>query len=206
MSRFADRTVAEFLDALATSDPTPGGGTAAAVTGAIGVSLLMMVAGLERSRSGADAERIALAEARAALSGIRDRFVRLADTDTEAFAQVMSAYRLAKSTDEEKRARTHAVQTAMRAATAAPLDTLRVAGEAMRHARIVAEYGNRSAASDVRVALELLEAAAAGAAANVEINLTSLDDEELKKSAASDVLEGTNRLTEDAAAARAALS
>ena len=70
----------------------------------------------------------------------------------------------------------------------------------------MAEYGNRSAASDVRVALELLEAAAAGAAANVEINLVSLDDEGYKKSTASDVLDRTNQLTEDAAAARAALS
>lgn len=206
MSRFADRPLSEFLDALSSPEPTPGGGTAAAVAGAIGLSLLMMVAGLSRSRTNTAEERIALQQTRSTLSGIRDRIVALADTDAEAFEQVMAAYRLPKTTDEEKRNRHEAVQRAMRAATEAPLETLRTACDGMKHARRVAEYGNRSAASDVRVALELLEGAAAGAAANVEINLVSLDDEEYKKSTASDVLDRTNKLTEDAAAARAALS
>ncbi|MGH9173982.1 MAG: cyclodeaminase/cyclohydrolase family protein [Vicinamibacterales bacterium] len=206
MARFADHTVAEFLDALASPDPTPGGGTAAAVAGAMGVSLLMMVAGLTRSRTNADSERAALGESKAALSSVKDRMLALADTDTESFNQVMAAYRLPKSTDAEAQARRRAVQRGMRAATEAPLETLRTAVDAMKHARVVAEHGHRSAASDVRVALELLEASAAGAAANVEINLASLDDEGFRKSAASDVLERTNHMTEDAAAARAALS
>ena len=206
MARFADRTVADFLDALASSDPTPGGGTAAAVAGAMGVSLLMMVAGLGKSRTNAETERPALSEARAALASIRGRLLTLADTDTEAFNEVMAAYRLPKSTDEEKSARKHAVQRALRAATDAPLETLRTVVEAMKHARIVATHGSRAAASDVRVALELLEAAAAGAAANVEINLVSMDDEAFKKATASDVLERTNQMTEDAASARAALA
>ena len=205
MARFADRTLADFLDALASPDPTPGGGTAAAVVGAMGVSLLMMVAGLTKSRTNAQPERVALQEARAALSSIRDRFVKLADTDADAYDQVMAAYRLLKSTDAEVRARKQAVQRAMRLATGAPLATLQTVVEAMKHARGVAAHGNQSAASDVRVALELLEAAAAGAAANVEINLASLDDEAFKKSAASEVLDQTNRVTEDAATARAAL-
>lgn len=206
MSRFADRTVGDFLDALASPDPTPGGGTAAAVAGAMGVSLLVMVAGLTRSRTNADTERVAIGEARAALTSIKDRMLALADTDSEAYNAVMAAYRLPKSTDAEQAARKQAVHVAMRAATEAPLDTLRTVSEAMKHARVVAEYGHRSAASDVRVALELLEAAAAGAAANVEINLASLDDEAFKKAAASAVLDRTNGITEDAAAARAALS
>ena len=205
MARFADRSLADFLDALASPDPTPGGGTAAAVVGAMGVSLLMMVAGLTKSRTNAQPERVALQEARAALSSIRDRFVKLADTDADAYDQVMAAYRLLKSTDAEVRARKQAVQRAMRLATEAPLATLQTVVEAMKHARGVAAHGNQSAASDVRVALELLEAAAAGAAANVEINLASLDDEAFKKSAASEVLDQTNRVTEDAATARAAL-
>jgi len=206
MASFADRTVGAFLDALASPEPTPGGGTAAAVAGAMGVSLLMMVAGLTKSRSNSDAEKVALSEARAALASVRDRILALADTDARAFDQVMTAYRLPKATDDEKEARKQAVQRGMRAATDAPLETLRTAVDAMPHARVVAEYGNRSAASDVRVALELLEAAAAGAAANVEINIAGVDDEAFKKSAASEVLERTNHMTENAAAARAALS
>ncbi len=205
MTRFADRTVGDFLDALASPDPTPGGGTAAAVAGAMGTALLEMVAGLTKSRTNAEADRLALSEARATLSSIRSRLLTLADTDTEAFNEVMAAYRLPKSTDEEKSARKDAVQRAMRTATDVPLETLRTVVEAMKHARVVAQHGNRAAASDVRVALELLEAAGAGAAANVEINLVSMDDEAFKKSTASDVLERTNHMTEDAATARAAL-
>ena len=206
MPQFADITVSSFLDALASPDPTPGGGTASAVAGAMGVSLLMMVAGLPKSRSNADAEIAALSEARASLMSVHQRILALADTDSEAYNQVVTAYRLPKTTDEEKAARKQAVQRALRAATDAPLDTVRAAAEAMKLARLVAQHGNRSATSDVRVALELLEAAAAGATANVETNLTSLDDESYRTATASTVIDVTNTLTEDAAACRTLLA
>ena len=90
-------------------------------------------------------------------------------------------------------------------ATDAPLETLRVALEAARQARVVAHCGNPSASSDVRVALELLEAAAAGATANVEINLTSVNDQAYQKRVASAVMDLSNQFTEEIAAARAAL-
>lgn len=205
MPRFADLSISAFLDALASPEPTPGGGTAAAIAGAMGASLLMMVAGL-KTRTDTDREKVALNEARAALTAIRERITALADTDTDAFNQVMTAYRLPKSTEEEKAARKKAIQRALHAATEAPLDTLRTVVDTVKHARTVAEYGNRSATSDVRVALELVEAAAAGAAANVEINLTSMDDEAYRKATAAQILGLTNRLTEDAAAARASLA
>ena len=205
MPRFADLTVSAFVDALASAEPTPGGGTAAAVAGAMGAGLLMMVAGLSKTRGQADTAKVALAEARASLSSVRDRILALADTDSQAYGHVMDAFRLPKASEAEKGGRREAIQTAMRGATDAPLDTLRTAAEAMKLARTVAEYGNPSAASDVRVALELLEAAAAGATANVDINLSSLTDEAYRKTAASAVVELTNQITEDAAAARSAL-
>jgi formiminotetrahydrofolate cyclodeaminase len=206
MGRFAELSLTAFLDALASPEPTPGGGTASAVAGAVGASLLMMVSTLPKSRLNTDAERIALREAGAALASVKDTFVALADTDADAYKQVLAAYRLPKSSDTEKTARTAAVQRALRAATEAPVETLRAAASALRHARAVAEHANRNAVSDVRVALELLEASAAGGAANVEINLPGLDDDALKQAMAADVLTLTNQLKEDAAAARAALS
>jgi formiminotetrahydrofolate cyclodeaminase len=206
MSRFADQSLSAFLDALASPDPTPGGGTAAAVGGALGVALLMMVAGLPRTRGNTDAERVQLGETRAALAGARDRLLTLADTDTAAYNTVTAAYRLPKSTDEEKAARKQAVQQAMRAATDAPLDILRAVAEAMAHAKVVAALGNPSASSDVRVALELLEAAGAGASANVEINLTTLQDDSYRKTSASTMIELSNQLTEHSAAARGVLT
>ncbi len=205
MPRFADLTVSEFIDALASPEPTPGGGTAAAVAGAMGAGLLMMVAGLSKTRGNVDTEKVALSEARASLSSVRERMLALADTDSQAYGKVMEAFRLPKTSDAEKSGWREAIQTAMRGATDAPLDTLRTAAEAMKLARTVAEYGNPSAASDVRVALELLEAAAAGATANVDINLSSLTDESYRKTAASAVVELTNQITEAAAAARSAL-
>ena len=206
MSRFADLSLTAFLDVLASPEPTPGGGTASALAGAIGVSLLMMVGALPKSRKNTDAERIALGEAGAALASVRDTFVALADTDADAYKQVLAAYRLPKSSETEKSVRSEAVQRALRAATEAPVETLRAATVAMRQARAVAEHANRNAVSDVRVALELIEASAAGGAANVEINLPGLDDEALKQAMAADVLALTNQLKEDAAAARAALT
>ena len=131
MARFADMSLTKFLDALSSPDPTPGGGTAAAIAGAIGTALLGMVAGLTKTRTQAEGEVKALAAARAALAETRARLMTLADVDTEAFNQVLAAYRLPKATDGEKTARKEAVQRALRAATEAPLDTLRVTAEAV---------------------------------------------------------------------------
>jgi formiminotetrahydrofolate cyclodeaminase len=205
MAPFADHTISSFLEALARPEPTPGGGTASAVAGAMGVSLVMMVAGLKKTRGNHDQERATLSESRAALTSVRDRLLALADTDSEAYNEVIAAYRMPKTTDDEKTARKHATQRATRAATEAPLDILRAIVEGAAHARRVAQFGNPSAASDVRVAIELLEAAAAGAAANVEINLTALDDEAYRKTTAATMIELSNRLTEHSASARAAL-
>ncbi len=174
--------------------------------GAIGVSLLMMVAGLGKTRGNIDAERVQLDATRASLLNVRDRLLTLADTDTAAYNTVTAAYRLAKGSDEEKAARREAIQRAMHAATEAPLETLRAVAEAMAQAKVVAELGNPSAASDVRVALELLEAAGAGASANVEINLTTLQDDAFRKATASTTIDLSNQLTERSAAARATLT
>jgi formiminotetrahydrofolate cyclodeaminase len=171
----------------------------------MGAALLMMVAGLPKTRHGSDAERVQLSEARATLTSVKERLLALADADTNAYNEVLAAYRLAKGSEAEKAARRSSIQAAMKGATEAPLDTLRTVSEAMRQAKAVAKCGNPSAASDVRVALELLEAAGSGAAANVEINLASLDDEAYRKTSAATMMEISNRLTEDSAATRAAL-
>jgi len=172
----------------------------------MGASLLMMVAGLPKSRTNAEVEKGALAEARSALAALQTRLTTLADRDTDAFDQVMAAYRLSKASDEEKAGRTQAIQRAMQAATLVPLDTLNACVEAVGHGRVVAEHGNRSAVSDVRVGLGLLDAAAAGARANVEINLASLHDPAFKEQTSSALPALTARLAADFAAARAALS
>jgi glutamate formiminotransferase/formiminotetrahydrofolate cyclodeaminase len=205
MPSFSDLSISAFLDRLASPEPTPGGGTAAAVAGGMAAALLMMVAGLKKTRTDAEGERVELNEARAALASVRHRIMVLADQDTEAYDSVIAAYRLPKSTDEEKTARKQAIQRGMRAATDTPLETLRTTADAMRHACTIAQHAHSAAASDVRVALELLEAAAAGAAANVQTNLPALEDDAFRTEAAGHIVELTNRITADAAAARTAL-
>jgi formiminotetrahydrofolate cyclodeaminase len=205
VTRFADLTVASLLDAFASPNPTPGGGTAAAIAGAMGASVLIMVTGLAKSKTNADDEKAALGAARLALEPLRAELMRLADADSDAFDQVMAAYRRPKATDEEKAARSAAIQAALRQATVVPLDTLRACAAAMPLAAQVAEAGNRSAASDAGVAIGLLEAAAAGAEANVRANLDGLKDESFRANVSSDVSRVAAELAAAARAARQAL-
>lgn len=196
-AHFADMTVGRLLEALASPSPTPGGGTAAAIAGAMGTSLLVMVAGLAKSKNNTDAEKAALAKARAAIEPVTKRLTDLADADAASFDAVMAAYRLPKASDQEKQLRTSAIQDALRGATEIPLETLRACVAALDDSRAVADYGNQSAASDTGVAIGLLKAAAAGAAANVRINLEGLKDEAYRSATEAE----TSRLLESAALA-----
>lgn len=189
--------VADLMDAFASTDPVPGGGSAAALAGAIGTSLLLMVAGMPKTRTGAPEETADLAEAAARLHPLRDSLLDLVDRDSEAYRQVMDAFRLAKESDEKNATRKQAIERATRVATEAPLNTMRACQQALRGALVVARNGNRRTTSDVGVGVELLLAALRGARLNVEINLSSLEDaayatrtkaeaEELERDAAAD--------------------
>ena len=176
MGEYSRLSLVELLDAFASSTPAPGGGSASALAGALGTSLLIMVAGLPKTRNGTPEERADLAAAAARLKPVRDEFTALVDRDSDAYTSVMNAYRLPKSNDEEKAARTAAIDAAMRAATEAPLATMRACHRAMREAPTIVEHGAPAAASDVVVAIELLAAAARGAALNVETNIAGMKD------------------------------
>jgi formiminotetrahydrofolate cyclodeaminase len=179
-------SVHDLLDAFASNAPTPGGGSAAALSGAIGASLLAMVAGLPKTKTGAAAERAALDASLKSLSDSRNRLEALIDDDTKAYDLVTAAYRSPKATDEEKTARKEAIQAALRAATDAPLATMRACDCAIREAAAVAQHGNASAASDVWVGVELALAGLRGAEKNVAINLDSLTDEAYKDAVSSE--------------------
>ncbi|MGH9411261.1 MAG: cyclodeaminase/cyclohydrolase family protein [Vicinamibacterales bacterium] len=200
---FSDRTVASLLAAFRSPDPTPGGGSASALAGAIGASLLVMVARLPKSRAASDAEAARLAAAGERAAALADQLTTLVDRDSEAYDLVVAAYRRPKGTDEEKAARGAAIQQAMRAAIAAPLDVMRACDAAMDVAGDVAGLGNPSASSDVQVALELLGAGLRGAQLNVEINLGSVKDASYTDAIRSEIDALERRSAEHAAAARA---
>ena len=176
MSNYSQLTLAELLEAFASNQPVPGGGSASALAGAVGASLLMMVSGLPKTRHGTDEERAAMTAAAGRLRPLRDELASLVDRDSEAYTSVINAYRLPKSNDTEQTARREAIAAAMRAATEAPLATMRACERVMREAETVATGGAPSAASDVAVAIELLKTAARGAALNVDTNLALVKD------------------------------
>lgn len=194
-------SVAQLLEALSSSNPTPGGGTAAAIAGAMGTSLLVMVTALSKSKNNTDDEKAALAKAREVLQPIVAQMKLLADRDAQSFDRVMAAYRLPKVSDNDKAARTQAIQSALQGATTVPLETLRTCAEALKHARVVAEFGNAAAASDAGVAIGLLRAAANGAHANVQTNLEAIKDEAFKTTTGEEAARLSSAAAADAATA-----
>ena len=176
MTSYSTYALADLLDAFASNDPVPGGGSAAALTGALGVSLLIMVAGLPKSRTGAPEEVADLSKASARLRPLRESLQELIDRDAAAYQGVIAAYRLPKQSNEEQAHRAQAIADAMREATGTPLDTMRLCQQALEGAAIVAANGLGSASSDVAVAIELLLTAAKGAGMNVDVNLAAMKD------------------------------
>lgn len=170
------RSVSDLLAAFRSPDPTPGGGSAAALAGAVGASLLAMVAALAKPRTSSDDDVARLADAGARCAALAVQLEALIDQDTDAYDLVVNAYRLPKATDEEKAARGASIQRALTAATEAPLEVMRRCAEALALAPTVDQLGNQNAASDVTVAIAMLRAGLLGAKANVEINLGSVKD------------------------------
>ena len=155
-----------YLDRLASADPTPGGGSAACVVGALGAALCAMVARITQGNEplAADADRL------------RERFGAARRLDEAAYGRVVAASGLPKDTDERKRARTAALQAALAGAAEAPLEAAGLAAEGMGLAERTAALQNRHLVSDVECALHFFRAALAASAANVRINHRFLRD------------------------------
>ena len=176
MRSYTARSLGDVLDAFSSNQPVPGGGSAAALTGAVGVSLLIMVADLPKTRTGAAHERAALDDAAARLRVLRVTLGNLIDRDSTAYTKVIDAFRLPKQSTDEQLVRRRAIADAMREATETPLETMRACQQALADAPVIASNGLKRAASDAGVAVELLSAALRGAALNVDVNLAEISD------------------------------
>lgn len=203
--KLTERTTHELLAAFRSSDPTPGGGSASALSGATGASLLAMVTGLPKPVATTPEAIDLLQAAGARCSDVAVDLEALIDRDSDAYDMVVGAYRLPRGTDEERAARSVRIQEAMRHAIEAPLDIMRRCHGAIVEAAVIARLGNRNARSDVEVGLELLRAGLRGARVNVEINLGSVKDREYAGRVASEVERLLQESDACVAAARALL-
>lgn len=160
-----------LLDRFASPDPTPGGGSAAALGGALGAALVGMVCAMDKTRTGEPSERERLDSAGALVREAAQALRTLVDVDAAAYEAVMAAYRLPKGTDEEKARRKEAIAAALAHATDVPRRTAHACLAVMAAAVEAAVHGNPNALSDARTGGALAWAGLLGAIENVRINL-----------------------------------
>lgn len=183
-TQLTDLPVHDLLERLGSSDPVPGGGSAAALSGAMGAALVAMVAELTIGRPDYTEHEAVIRHLRFDALDRRAQLLDLAEQDAAAYEAVVRARRMPKGSDPEREARTAALRQAMVAAADVPLRAAVVAAEVLDLAQRIAPIGNRNAVSDAGVAALLAAAAIRGALLNVRINLPYLaDDDALRASA-----------------------
>ena len=173
-----DQTLAEYTELLASALPVPGGGSAAAVAGSLGASLVAMVARLCEGRPVFDVHQATIEMALEAGDRLRDRFLELADEDAAAYGAFNAARRLPKETDAQRANRDRTLAEAARRASEVPLECVGACLELAAIAEQLAGRSNPNASSDLGVAVLLAGAAGEAAAANVFVNLPSVDDQD----------------------------
>jgi glutamate formiminotransferase/formiminotetrahydrofolate cyclodeaminase len=166
----------EFLFELSQPTPTPGGGSCAALAGAVGSSLLLMVTNITLAKPESEEITKELTPIKDKLSAIEKRFYELIALDAESFNNVIKAYKLPKATDEDKTKRSDAIQKALKDACAVPEQVFDLANETINMMQPIAEKGNKNAISDVGVAISHLKTSLDGARLNILINLKSIKD------------------------------
>ncbi len=179
--KLVNMSVYDFAEELSRDSPAPGGGSVAALAGAMGASLASMVANLTYGKKKYREVWDDMLRIGERAQGLKYRFLELIDKDTEAFDAFMAAMKLPKKTEEEKRIRELEIERATKKAIEIPLATLRLSTEIVKLADELAEKGNRNAISDAGVAALSAYTTAYGAYLNVLINLTGLSDEEYRK-------------------------
>jgi len=183
-----------FVQELSSGSATPGGGSAAALCGAMAAALSAMVARLTGGRE-------EFRDAWERMEGIKqgsgelaERFLALVQEDTDAYQDVMTALRLPKETNDEKKLRREALQTALKKASSVPLETLRASERLIQMAKEAVEKGNPNTLTDAAAAVHLAHVAATVAAYNVRINLSSLKDDVFVEGCKGEVKEILDRI------------
>ena len=191
--KLVEMSILEFLDELGSDSPAPGGGSVAALSGALAAALGEMVCNLTVGKEKyADVEN-ELEEALDKCRKFRDRLTGLIDKDTKVFNEVIRAFKLPKETEEEKEVRKNAIQNAFKNAACVPFETAKTCFEVLYLAKIVAEKGNKNSISDAGVSALLANAGIRSAVYNVRINLGWIKDEDFVDKIKSEIEEIENK-------------
>lgn len=174
---FSDFSLANFSRELGSAAPAPGGGSAAAVAGALGASLVAMVARLTVGRKNYQHVGPTFETMLTRADLLRAELLDLIQADADAYSDVMNAYQLPKETDAEKNMRASAIQDALKRAAELPLHVATLCAEILDMAEIAATQGNKNAASDAGAGALMAEAGLRAAMLNVEINLGLIQDD-----------------------------
>ncbi len=175
-----DKKVSNFLGELASNSPTPGGGSVAALAGALGAALISMVGNLTAGKKKYENIEEDIKKIVSSSEKLRYELSQLIEEDVKAFNNFMATYKMPKETEDEKRMRTEKIQEALIEAAKVPLKTAYKCLDIMILSREVAEKGNVNLISDVGVAVLMAEAALESAILNVKINLRMIKDEKVR--------------------------
>ncbi len=195
-SRLIKMNLVEFADETASESPAPGGGSISAYVGSLGVSLGTMVANLSSHKPGWDDKWKEFSVWAEKGQYYKNELLKLVDEDTNAFNKIMTAFGMPKSTDEEKKKRTAAIQEATKYATEIPLRVMQLSYESMEIIKAMTEIGNPNSVTDAGVGALCARAAVIGAYLNVKINASGLSD----KSYAADIIAKGKQIEEKAQA------
>jgi formiminotetrahydrofolate cyclodeaminase len=191
--RPADISIRDLLRAIAVAEEAHGAVSVAAVSGAFGTSLLLMVAALPQTRSGSAQDRARLIETAVALTEIQEELLETVETETA--VKVFAARSMPQASGAQRSDRHAAIQLALRAAAEVPLEVMRLSSGGLTSAQVIAAHSSRAASADIHLGAALLQAAFDGARSNLEGKLTSLTDTEHVTS----VVDEIARLSEEVA-------
>ncbi len=178
--RLVDMDVTSFVDELSDDSPAPGGGSVAALAGALSAGLASMVANLTHGKKGYERHNSAMEQLSTEAQSLKREFLDLIDRDTEAFNEFMAAMKMAKKTPAQEAAKADAMEKAAKNATLVPLYTLKASGKLCALAEKAAKKGNENALSDAAVSAIMAESAAESAYLNVRINLPGINDADFR--------------------------
>ncbi len=184
-----DKKVSNFLDELASNSPTPGGGSVAALAGALGAALISMVGNLTVGKKKYENVEEDIKKIISSSEKLRYKLSQLIEEDVKAFNNFMATYKMPKETEDEKRVRAEKIQEALIEAAKVPLKTAYKCLDIMILSQEVAEKGNINVISDAGVAVLMAEAALESAILNVKINLKMIKDEKIKEELSSSIKE-----------------